>query len=80
MVSSEGAMAVQRFYRLALNYQTDESGNLEIALGNFYDEAWLIIRTPRVPVNIDGGVITKLSSERYLIQALQPNIEITFEE
>ena len=80
MVSSEGAMAVQRFHRLALNYQTDESGNLEIELGNFYDEAWLIIRTSLVPVNIDGGVITKLSSERYLIQALQPNIEITFEE
>lgn len=80
MVASEGAMAVQRFYRLALDYQVNDAGKLEISLGNFYDEAWLILSSDRVPTNVEGGSITKLSSDRYLIQALQPKIIISFEE
>lgn len=79
MTGSEGAMAVQRFSRLAVDTNLQD-GKLEISLGNFYDEAWLMIRSVYPPLSIDGGVITQVSTNEYLVQALNPNITILFEE
>lgn len=79
MTGSEGAMAVQRFSRLAVDTNLQD-GKLEISLGNFYDEAWLMIRSVHPPLSIDGGVITQVSTNQYLVQALNPNITILFEE
>jgi hypothetical protein len=78
-IGSEGAMAVQRFYRLAVN-TNETNGTFEILLGNFYDEAWLMLRTTRTPLSIEGGALTQVSTNQYLIQALQPKIVIVFEE
>ncbi len=75
----DGAMAVQRFVRLAMK-TTQVNGSLEIDLGNFYDEAWLMMRTSKKPVSLDGGVITQVSSDLYLIQAQKSKIVISFEE
>lgn len=79
LTALEGAMAVQRFTRLAVKTQ-NVGGKLEISLGNFYDEAWLMMRSSKTPKSIDGGLITKVSSNLYLIQALKEHVEITFTE
>jgi hypothetical protein len=76
---SEGAMAVQRYYRLAVHTEEKEN-SLEISLGNFYDEAWLILRSTRTPFDVEGGVLTQISSDRYLLQALESKVIISFEE
>ena len=74
-----GAMAVQRYNRIRLetNYQNDQ---YVIALDNFYDEAWLMLRSSKKPISIDGGSITQITSNLYLVQALKPNISINFSE
>ena len=79
MTGSEGAMAVQRFSRLAVDTNI-ENGKLVISLGNFYDEAWLMVRSTHPPISIEGGVITQVSTNQYLVQALNPKITILFEE
>lgn len=79
MTGSEGAMAVQRFSRLAVNMQ-NSNGKLEISLGNFYDEAWLMLHSTKKPLSIDGGTITQVSSEFYLVQASVSKVVITFQE
>jgi hypothetical protein len=72
-------MAVQRYNRIRLetNYQNDQ---YVIALDNFYDEAWLMLRSSKKPISIDGGSITQITSNLYLVQALKPNISINFSE
>lgn len=80
MTGSEGAMAVQRFSRLAMDTKNN-NGKLEVKLGNFYDEAWFMLHSTRKPVAIEGGVvITQVSSEFYLIQASASSMVISFEE
>lgn len=79
MTGSEGAMAVQRFARLAMKTNT-VNGTLEISLGNFYDEAWLLLRSTKTPLSIDGGTIIPVSANKYLVQALSPEVRIIFEE
>ncbi|GMV35353.1 MAG: hypothetical protein DCC59_10195 [Chloroflexi bacterium] len=79
MTSSEAAMAVQRYSRLALMTELRDN-SLEVSLGNFYDEAWLILRSTRKPVSVEGGVIVQITADRYLLQALAPEAIINFEE
>jgi hypothetical protein len=79
MTGIEGAMAVQRFARLAMDTQY-KNGVLEISLGNFYDEAWLMLRSARKPVTIDGGSITPVTSDLYLVKATKSKITVTFGE
>jgi hypothetical protein len=79
MTAREAAIAVQRFARLAL--KTSQRDNvLEIDLGNFYDEAWLMVRTEQRPASIQGGTITPVTSNLYLIQAVKPKVSISFEK
>ncbi len=79
MTGGEGAMAVQRFSRLAMETKTS-NGKMEVSLGNFYDEAWFMLHSTKKPLAVEGGVVTQISSEFYLIQASVSNIVITFEE
>jgi len=79
MTAGEGAMAVQRFARLAVKTENVD-GNYEISLGNFYDDAWLMLRTSKTPLAIEGGTITRVSMDLYLINAFRPKIIISFEE
>jgi Uncharacterized protein conserved in bacteria len=79
LTALEGAMAVQRFARLAVKTEK-EDGEVDISLGNFYDEAWLMMRSSKAPQSIDGGVVTQVSSSLYLIQALKPYIVVRFTE
>ncbi len=75
----DGAMAVQRFSRLATKTE-QVNGGLEISLGNFYDEAWLMMRTTKEPESIVGGDITLVTTDLYLIHAQTPKIFIYFKE
>ena len=79
MTAREGAMAVQRYSRLLINRDMNQ-GQYLIHLGNFYDDAWLMLRSSRKPVSIEGGKITQVTSTLYLIEATQPEIKIGFEE
>jgi hypothetical protein len=75
MTASEGAMAVQRFSRLQVSSSLD--GNIySIHLQNFYDQAFLMLRSRTEPVGITGGKITPVTSSLFLIQANQPDIKI----
>lgn len=78
MTANEGAIAVQRYARLAIKTE-DRNGSFEISLGNFYDEAWLMLRSANKPTAIEGGTITPLNSDLYLIKALKPKVTIKFE-
>jgi len=77
MTATEGAMAVQRFYFLKVNATLDET-DYTIHLGNFYDEASLMLRSSWEPLSITGGKITKVTSSLYLIVANKPDIKIKF--
>ena len=79
MTSKEGAMAVQRFDRLSLNSSLT-AGSYRIALDNFYDEAWLMLRTDGKPLSVDGGTISQVSSNFYLIKATAPEITVEIME
>lgn len=79
MTAREAAIATQRFARLAVktNYS---NGVLEIDLGNFYDEAWLMLRADSVPASIEGGTFTPVTSNLYLIQAVKSKVIIHFDQ
>lgn len=77
MTAKDAATATQRFSRLKINAGMDGE-QYAIHLGNFYDEAYLMLRSTREPADIEGGRITKVTSSLYLIEADQPEIRIQF--
>jgi hypothetical protein len=79
LTALEGGMAVQRFARLAVSTETTEN-KTDIYLGNFYDEAWLMMRSGKTPGSIEGGSITRVASHLYLIEALKDHIVIRYTE
>ena len=79
MTASEAGMAVQRFDRLVLN-QYRVGSKYIIELENFYDEAQLMLRSDKVPIDVDGGTIEQVASNLYLVQASNDVITITFSE
>lgn len=78
MTAKQGAVAVQRYVRLAVDARM-VNGAYEINLGNFYDEASLMLRSPRKPASIEGGTISSVSSDMYLIRASKAKIVVKFE-
>jgi len=77
VTATEGAMAVQRFSRLQINAEM-EAQSYAIHLGNFYDQAYLMLRSVQAPVSISGGKLTRVTSSLYLLEANQPDITIEF--
>ncbi len=75
MTASEAAKATERYSRLKVNTAL-VNDRYTIHLGNFYDEASLMLKTRWEPVHISGGKVTKVTSNAYLIVANQPDIEI----
>lgn len=74
---SEMAAAVQRFVSLSLSYETS-GDTLSINLGNFYDEAYLLVRfNEQQPDTVEGGSLEKLTDSLYLLKATQPAVTIT---
>jgi hypothetical protein len=78
MTAKQGAVAVQRYARLAVDARM-VNGAYEINLGNFYDEASLMLRTTRKPTSVEGGSISAITSDLYLIRASKSRIVVNFE-
>lgn len=78
--ASDGAKAVQR-YDAATFQRTSLGNDYEISIDNFYDEFYSIIRIREGTVqSVDGGTLTPLTSELYLLEATQDTITIHFDE
>ena len=75
---SEMAAAVQRYASLTVS--TEMSGKtLKIHLGNFADEAHLMMRfNDDVPREVEGGTLEQLTDTLYLLRADQPDVTVTF--
>ncbi len=74
----ETAAAVQRFYYLDMNCRETDSG-LEVLLSNFHDEAWLMLRLNEWEPDleaVEGGELTRLQGNLYLLRADQEQITI----
>lgn len=78
MTASDGAKAVQRFYRLDVDIQEIDNSYI-INIGNFYDEAFFLMRSPVAPVSIEGGKFSVISDNLFLIEARNPKLVINFE-
>ncbi|WP_028273198.1 DUF2194 domain-containing protein [Atopococcus tabaci] len=78
--ASDGAKAVQR-YDAATFQRTSSENGYEISIDNFYDEMYGIVRIREGTVqSVDGGKLTPLTSELYLLEATQDTITIQFDE
>lgn len=77
--ATEGAAAVQRYDRLGLMREEGE-GALTVALSNFYDTAWLALRTRRTITSIQGGEVFRVDDGFYWIRADKPNVVISWEQ
>ncbi len=79
LTASEAGMAVQRYVRLKPSYVCSK-GACVIKLDGFYDEAWLIMRTDKIPDSIFGGEFTAISDGAFLIEAIDPIVTVRFKE
>lgn len=78
LTGSEMAAAVQRYASLAVSTTISEDA-LQITLGNFYDEAQLMIRfNEESPLHVTGGKLEQITDTLYLLQADQSDVTITF--
>lgn len=77
LTGTEMAAAVQRYSALTLSTEVSED-KVMLEIGNFYDEAQLMIRlNDHVPEEVQGGKLEKLTDTLYLLQADQPSVSIT---
>lgn len=74
---SEMAAAVQRFAGVTVS--TEATGDtFKIRLGNFTDEAWLMVRfNDAAPQEVEGGALEQLTDTLYLLRADQPDVTVT---
>ena len=77
LTGSELAGAVQRYAILTVQQSQNENG-LNINLGNFHDEAYLMVRlnNEAKPGNVSGGSLTHLTGNLYLLQAKEAQVTI----
>ena len=79
MTGTEASAAVQRFAAVAPTTVT--SGNkVVITINNFYDDAQLLVRfNTGTPIDVQGGTLTHLTGDLYLLSATQSVVDITLE-
>ena len=71
------AAAVQRFAGVTVSTET-KGNTFEIRLGNFTDEAWLMVRfNDAAPQEVEGGALEQLTDTLYLLRADQPDVTVT---
>ncbi len=69
--------AIQRYSSVTVDLSTN-SDVWELKLGNFVDEAWLFFRAnDGDPGAVEGGELTNLAGDLYLLHATQANIRIS---
>ena len=74
--ASETSGAIQRY--VAVNVSLEQSDDkLVMRIGNFYDEAWLLVRFNKgEPLTTDGGRITRVTGNLYLVEAKQDTVTV----
>ncbi len=77
--ATEGAAAVQRYDRLGLSREETEEG-LTVTLTNFYDTAWVALRTRRTIGSVEGGELFAVSGGLYWIRADAAKVIIRWED
>lgn len=76
--ASEMSAAIQRYSSLTVSTSFQED-SMEIQLGNFVDEAQLMVRfNDHAPAKVTGGTLEQLTDTLYLLQANQPLVTVTF--
>ena len=79
MTGTEASAAVQRFVAAAPNTVTAED-KVVITINNFYDDAQLLVRfNTGTPVDAQGGTLTHMTGDLYLLSATQSVVTITLE-
>ena len=80
MTAQEGAMAVQRFSKIAL-FKSVNGSELSLDIKGFYDEAWFLMRCNEgMPVSADGATIFLVSENLYLVHAVKDHVKIQLSE
>lgn len=78
LTGTEMASAVERFAAISVSTVIGDD-KMEISIGNFYDEAQLMVRfNERRPAGVEGGTLEQLTDTLYLLQADSPEVTITF--
>ena len=81
LTGSELAAAVQRYDLVELLSVEDSGSQIDVQLGNFFDEAWFFLRVNenRVPTSAQNAEYTEIADDLYLIQAKAANFTINVE-
>lgn len=80
LTGSELSGAIQRYGALTIDKEITEN-QIKLHLGNFYDEAYLMVRiNDGKPGEVDGGELTHLTGNLYLLHAQKRDVVIRKEE
>ena len=76
LTGSELSGAIQRYGALTVEKEITEN-QIKFHLGNFYDEAYLMVRiNDGSPANVEGGELTHLTGNLYLLHAQKSDVTI----
>ena len=79
MTGTEASAAVQRFAAIVPHTVTTEN-KVVITLDNFYDDAQLLVRfNSGTPTDVQGGTLTHMTGDLYLLSATESVVDITLE-
>ena len=79
MTSTEASAAVQR-YVAAVPHTVTTEDRVVITIDNFYDEAQLLVRfNTGTPTDVQGGTLTHMTGDLYLLSASQSVVNITLD-
>ncbi len=79
LTGSQLSGAIQRYGALTVEKETKEN-RVELHLGNFYDEAYLMVRINEgIPGQVTGGELTHMTGNLYLLCATQADVVIETE-
>ena len=73
---SELSAAVQRYAAVTVSKEIKKN-EMVIKIGNFYDEAQLMVRfNEKSPKRVSGGKLTHITGNLYLLEAKRENVKI----
>ena len=76
LTASELSGAIQRYGALVIHKDVSDQ-ELNLKLDNFYDEAYIMIRMNEgTPGNIEGGELTHITGNLYLLRAKEKSVKI----
>lgn len=79
LTGSEMSAAIERFAAVNVTKQIQED-KLQLKLGNFYDEAYLMLRfNTKQPEKVTGGKLTHITGDLYLLEAKKSDVTVYFE-